>query len=204
MVRNVWLAIVASAAIALLSACGVSKPTPTGVIGTTSPTPSAVAASTATGGVILPGCDSLAWRAAPVAVSHNPSVPPVPVITGIRPGKHPECKYDRMVLDISGAMPAYEIRYVSQVTADPSGKSVTVPGGGSSFLLITLQPVQAHTDAGASMITTNSVALGYPMLKGYAVTGDFEGTVSIALGLAKTVQVRAGELSGRLYVDVAY
>src|SRR6185369_9694696 len=186
MVRNVWLAVVASAAIALLSACGVSKPTPTGVIGTTSPTRSAVAASTATGGVILPGCDSLAWRTTPVAVSHNPSVPPVPVITGIRPGKHPECKYDRMVLDISGAMPAYQIRYVSQVTADPSGKSVTVPGGGSSFLLITLQPVQAHTDAGASTITTNSVALGYPMLKGYAVTGDFEGTVSIALGLAKT------------------
>ena len=42
------------------------------------------------------------------------------------------------------------------------------------------------------------------MLKGYAVIGDFEGHVSVAIGLAKSVQVRVGELSGRLYVDVAY
>ena len=42
------------------------------------------------------------------------------------------------------------------------------------------------------------------MLKGYVVTGDFEGYISIALGLARTTMVRVGELSGRLYLDVRY
>jgi peptidoglycan/xylan/chitin deacetylase (PgdA/CDA1 family) len=156
------------------------------------------------GGVILPGCDTLAWRTAPVSVAHNPTVPPVPVVTGIRPGRHPECRYDRITFDIPGATPAYEIRYVTSVTADGSGNPMTVPGGGTTFLLITFHPAQGHTDVGADTIGAPSAALGYQMLKGYAVTGDFEGHVTVALGLAGTVQVRAGELSGRVYVDVAY
>src|SRR5438477_5488446 len=54
------------------------------------------------GGVILPGCDTLAWKTAPITVTHNPTVPPVPVVTGIRPGQHPECRYDRITFDITG------------------------------------------------------------------------------------------------------
>jgi peptidoglycan/xylan/chitin deacetylase (PgdA/CDA1 family) len=157
------------------------------------------------GGVILPGCDTLAWKTAPVSVTHTVSVPPVPTLAKIRHGRHPECRYDRIVFDIPGtAKPSYQLRYVSKVTADPSGNPVTVPGGGTAFLLITFQPLQAHTDAGEVTVTPRSAALGYPMLKGYAVTGDFEGHLTVALGLAGKVQVRAGELSGRVYVDVAY
>jgi hypothetical protein len=81
---------------------------------------------------------------------------------------------------------------------------VTVPGGGTAFLLITLHPAQGHNDSGVTTIGTRSAALGYPMLKGYAVAGDHEGYVTIALGLAATTVVRVGELSGRLYVDVSY
>jgi peptidoglycan/xylan/chitin deacetylase (PgdA/CDA1 family) len=161
-------------------------------------------AATPSGGVILPGCDALAWRTAPVTVVHTPAVPPVPVVTGIRPGRHPECRYDRITFDFTGPAPAYEIRYVTAVTADGSGNPVTVPGGGTRFLLITFHPAQGHTDTGTNTIPTKSAALGYQMLKGYAVTGDFEGHLSVALGLAGTVQVRAGELSGRVYIDVAY
>jgi peptidoglycan/xylan/chitin deacetylase (PgdA/CDA1 family) len=163
-----------------------------------------VDAPAAGGGVILPGCDALAWRTAPITVVHNPTVPPVPALTGIRPGRHPECRYDRITFDITGAKPGYEIRYVTTVTADGSGNPVTVPGGGTKFLLITFHPAQAHNDAGEVTIPTRSAALGYQMLKGYVVTGDFEGHVSVALGLAGNVQIRAGELSGRVYVDVAY
>jgi hypothetical protein len=43
-----------------------------------------------------------------------------------------------------------------------------------------------------------------PRLKGYAVTGDFEGHLSIALGLASNTLIRVGELSGRVYLDVSY
>jgi hypothetical protein len=130
-------------------------------------------------------------------------VPPVPVVTRIRPGTHPECRYDRIVFDITGATPGYAVRYVSSVVADPSGNPVTVPGGGKAFLQITLHPAQGHTDSGTS-ISPKSATLGYPMLKGYVVTGDFEGYLTITLGLARAVQVRVGELSGRVYLDVAY
>lgn len=154
------------------------------------------------GGVILPGCDPTSWRTAPISATHAPAVPPMPVVTGVRTGSHPECRYDRLVLDLTGALPGYEIRSVDKVSGDPSGNPVSVPGGGTTFLLITLHPAQAHTDTAA--VSPTSAATGYPALKGYAVAGDFEGTVSIALGLARAGQIRVGELSGRLFVDVAF
>jgi hypothetical protein len=156
------------------------------------------------GGVLLPGCDALAWRNAPISVARSPVVPPVPVVTGIRAGTHPECRYDRLTFDLNGAMPGYQIRYVSSVTADPSGKAIIVPGGGTAYLLIVLHPAQGHNDAGSSTIPARSASLGYPSLKGYTVTGDFEGYATVALGLSHAGQLRVGELSKRLYVDVSY
>jgi hypothetical protein len=43
------------------------------------------------------------------------------------------------------------------------------------------------------------------MLRGYAIVGDFEGYVSVALGLDDVVGFRVGELAepNRVYVDVA-
>jgi hypothetical protein len=204
-----------AAAVVLLAACGSrspaeqagSAPAPsitTGPAASAAASASGTAASTPGGGVILLGCDTLAWRTAPLTVVHTPAVPPVPVVTGIRPGRHPECRYDRITFDITGAKPGYEIRYVAATTTDWSGDPVTVPGGGTNFLLITFHPAQGHTDTGTGTIPTTSAALGYQMLKGYVVTGDFEGHLTVALGLAGTVQVRAGELSGRIYLDVAY
>jgi len=63
-------------------------------------------------------------------------------------------------------------------------------------------PAQAHTDSGTVTVQgVHPVAL--PMLKAYAVAGDYEGYVSIALGLDATTGFRVGELSNRIYVDVA-
>jgi hypothetical protein len=104
------------------------------------------------------------------------------------------------VLDFTGPVPGYSIRSVTRVTADPSGKAITVPG--RSFLLITLRPAQAHTDSGAATITPGVHAPGFPQLKGYALAGDFEGVLNLALGLQNATSIRAGELPGRLYIDV--
>jgi hypothetical protein len=135
----------------------------------------------------------------PVSVPHTPSVPPVPVVTGVRYAGHPEGGYDRFVIDLRGGLPGYAVRYVSSVTADGSGRPVAVPG--RRFLLITLTPAQAHTDAGAVTVT-GVHRVGLPMLTSYALTGDYEGHVSIALGLDAAAGFRVGELSGRIYVDV--
>jgi hypothetical protein len=127
-------------------------------------------------------------------------VPPIPVITAVRTARHPECGYDRLVLDITGSVPGYTIRYVSQVTADPSGHAITVPG--RRHLLLTLRQAQAHTSTGAATISRQVQVLSSPMLSGWALAGDFEGVVTIAIGLHATTSIRVGELPGRLYIDV--
>jgi hypothetical protein len=142
----------------------------------------------------------LDWPTGPVEVTHRPAVPPVPVIAAVRYAGHPEAGYDRFVLDVRGSLPGYAVRYVPSVTADGSGRPIAVPG--RSFLLIVLDPAQAHTDAGAVTVS-GTHRIGLPMLVSYAVAGDYEGHVSIALGLAATTGFRVGELSGRVYVDVA-
>jgi peptidoglycan/xylan/chitin deacetylase (PgdA/CDA1 family) len=161
-------------------------------------------AALSAGGTVAPGCDPLAWHSAPLTVTHSPAVPPVPTVTGIRSGSHPTCRYDRIVFDINGSTPGYNVRFVSKVVADPADLPVTVPGGGTAYLLVTLHPARGHDDSGTTTIATRSAALGYPMLKGFALAGDYEGYVTIALGLSATTVFRVGELSGRVYLDVSY
>ena len=147
------------------------------------------------------GCDEQPWQTAPVHVTRHFAVPPVPVITAIRTGTHPECGYDRIVFNIRGPVPGYDIRYVPKGAAAAVGAVRAFPG--KWYLLITIHPAQGHSGSGANTIARLSAATGYPMLRGYAVTGDFEGVLSVAVGLAKAAAFRVGRLAGRLYVDVA-
>lgn len=142
------------------------------------------------------------WRTSPLTVTRQVAVPPVPVATAIRTGSHPDCRYDRLVIDISGAKPGYAVSFVAQVTRDASGKPVSLPG--STYLVIRLTPAQGHAASGTSTLPQHLQLLSYPMLKGYAVTGDFEGVLSVALGLAGGTRYRVGELPGRIYIDVAW
>jgi len=146
------------------------------------------------------GCDGGTWRAAPITVTHQIPVPPVPVIKDVRVAQHPECGYDRVVMDVGGAVPGYSVRYVTEVIADASGRTIALPG--SRFLLITLRPAQAHRGTGEPTVTTGVRQVNYPALVSWAPAGDFEGVVKIALGLSGQASVRTGELPGRIYVDV--
>ena len=73
---------------------------------------------------------------------------------------------------------------------------------GQRYLLITLQPAQAHDSSDRSTVTRLAPALGYPVLKGYALVGDFEGVFTLALGLGGPASIRMGELPGHWYIDV--
>ncbi len=176
------------------SSCGTS--TPAGPSGP--PSSSAAPTASAPGGAT--GCDTGAWRSAPVSVTHTVPTPGLPVVTAIRTAAHPECGYDRLVLDLTGPVPSYDIRYVTAVIADPSGEPITLPG--RAYLLITLHEAQAHNDSGVSTIVRAKQTVDYPVLKSYAVAGDFEGVFTVALGLTGTTSIRVGELPGHLYIDV--
>jgi hypothetical protein len=138
------------------------------------------------------------WGSTPVTVTHAVPVPPVPLLTGIRSAAHPG--YDRVTFDIPGRIPGYDVRYVSTVVGDASGGPVDVPG--RRYLQVRFRPAQAHTDAGAATVPRRAT-FGYPMLRGYVVNGDFEGVLTVTLGLDDVVGFRVGELPGRVYVDIA-
>jgi hypothetical protein len=144
------------------------------------------------------------WTSGPLTVTHRVAVPPVPRVFGIRSAAHPDEGYDRIVFDIDGKIPGYTVRYVDQVRADPSGLPVDVPG--RRYLVITFTPAQAHNDAGRSLVAPQRRTLDHPMMRGYVLVGDFEGYVSVAIGLDDVVGYRVGELPGqpsRVYLDVA-
>jgi hypothetical protein len=140
------------------------------------------------------------WSTAPVTVTHHPAVPPVPVVTGIRYAAHSQERFDRFVVDIPGVLPGYSARYVAEVRADGSGRPIRVPG--SAYLLIVLTPAQAHRDDGTATIS-GVHTVGLPVIRSYAVAGDYEGHVSVALGLNAKAGYHIAELHGRIYVDVA-
>jgi hypothetical protein len=135
-------------------------------------------------------------------VSRQVAVPPVPVATAIRTGTHPNCRFDRLVIDINGPLPGYSAGFVAKVIRDPSGMTLAMPG--TSHLVIRLKQAQGHSTSGTLTLPAGVQKVGYPMLKSYAVAGDFEGVLTIALGLAGGSRYRVGELPGKIYVDVAW
>ncbi|GEM_PF-3545509 len=141
------------------------------------------------------------WRSGPVTVSRTVTVPPVPVASAIRTGSHPGCRFDRLVIDID-RVPGYRVRFVPRVVHDGSGLPITMPG--SSYLEIMLAPAQGHRAGGTPTLPSGVRMVGYPMLRAFTVAGDYEGHLTVALGLAAQARYRVGALPGRVYVDVAW
>jgi hypothetical protein len=189
-------AAIAALALASAAGCGSSRPAAgaSPAVSGTSASPSGPAGTTAA------GCDTGSWRPGPISVHHAVAVPPVPVVAAVRVAQHPECGYDRLVVDLTGPVPSYDVRYVNRVVADASGKTITMPG--QRFLLITLKPAQGHTAAGVPTLARQVQVPGYPALKSWVLAGDVEGVVRIAVGLPGQLSIRTGELAGRIYIDV--
>jgi hypothetical protein len=193
------LTLLAMAVVLGLTGCERAvTPTPTG-----SPTPPGGQSAAPTGSPTNTAASPATWSSQPVAVNKTVTVPPVPRLTAIRSGQHSDEGYDRVVFDFVSVLPGYDVRYVDTVTADGSGQPVTVPG--QRHLKIVFRPTQAHDDSGGSQVA-RSATLDLPMLKAYAITGDFEGVVTVVLGLNQMAGFRIVELPGtpgRVAIDVA-
>jgi len=146
-------------------------------------------------------CDHTAWRHAPFTGRAAGTTAAGPVVTAIRTAQHPDCRYDRLVIDIAGRPVAYSVRYVARVVTDASGQPIALPG--ADYLVITLRPAQAHRDSGRSTVPRRVQVTSYPELRAWAVSGDFEGVVSVALGLRDHPAVRVGSVANHIYLDVA-
>lgn len=191
----------ATVAMLMLAGCtngpGNGPATPT--TGATSPATTTTAPATP-----APTGSTSEWTSSPLVVERTVPVPPIPRLIGIRSAAHSEDGYDRITFDFESVLPGYEVRYVDQPVEAGSGDPVVIAG--RRYLQITFSPAQAHDDSGTQAVTPRSATLDYPMMKAYAISGDFEAMVTVVLGLDDVVGFRVGEIPGqpgRIYVDVA-
>ena len=131
-----------------------------------------------------------------------PAAPDTPVLDGIRTGTHPS--FDRIVLDFSGPRPQVSSQFVNELIRDGSGHVEPLPG--AFFAEIRVSPAQAHGDAGRPSyggprrVTTGTLG----NITALAITGDFEGVLSLGLGMRRHTWVRTSTLSSptRVVIDV--
>lgn len=123
-------------------------------------------------------------------------------VVNLRVGEH--ATFDRVVIDLTGAMTGYHIEYVKRLFHGGSGFPVHLPG--NAFLVIRLNPAQAHTNRGRDVFGGDTrQVLALPTVRGAALTGDVEG-VSFGLGLSKKATFHVSELTSptRLVIDVRH
>jgi hypothetical protein len=122
-------------------------------------------------------------------------------LSGIATGCH--ATYDRFVIRVASGTPGYDVRYVSRVVADPSGK--LVPLQGSKRIRVVIRQARGHTQAGTNLLPASSTPL-CSNLRQVKKAGDFEGVVSFGLGLQRTTGFRVFRLTGptRVVIDLAH
>ena len=126
-------------------------------------------------------------------------------VVDVRAGRH-TC-FDRLVLDVSGDVNGYFVRYVDQVRADGSGQLVPVRGGARLEVVVTAPPTP--TDGwflpNGELLDTSA----YRTFRHLAWAGSFEGQSTFGLGVRARLPFRVILLDGpgtgsRMVVDVAH
>jgi hypothetical protein len=126
------------------------------------------------------------------------------LLKAVRTGKHEF--YDRVVFEFEGnALPGYVIEYVDKPVRD-CGRGEVVPVGGDGFLMVTLQPANAHTEAGQPTVRNVQLNPDSKLMKDLKLICDFEAQVQWITGLASSNRYRVLELTNpaRLVVDISH
>ncbi|MEU8359134.1 hypothetical protein AB0C27_24255 [Nonomuraea sp. NPDC048882] len=155
--------------------------------------------STETGSA--PAAPGVPTNTAEVDVDRSGTEPAV--VTGVRFAAHDG--YDRLVVDLKGGMPGYNVKWVDELVQDGSGKPIDVRGG--AYLQLTLFPANAHDENGEPTWSDGPVyPAGLANLADVVRTGDFEGRVGIGLVLDRRAafQVTEQRSPNRLVLDVAH
>jgi hypothetical protein len=111
--------------------------------------------------------------------------------------------FDRFVIRARFATPGYDVRYVSRIVADPSGRPVSLLG--AQRIRIRLNLAAGHDNRGRNLLA-GTLTPRCPNLLQVKKAGDFEGTVSFGLGLDHMTGFRVFRLTNptRVVIDVAH
>ncbi len=132
-------------------------------------------------------------------------------VSNVRSGRH-TC-FDRMVIDVADVPRSlsYDVRYVTQVREDGSGKVIPLAGGARLRIILR---APAYDDEGQATYTpADKTQLtdvdGYRTFRQLAWAGSLEGQSTVGLGVRARLPFRVMVLDGpgagaRLVVDVAH
>lgn len=131
-------------------------------------------------------------------------------ITNVRSGRH-AC-YDRLVVDVSGQLKGYSVKYVNSVLTEGQGAVVPLRGGARLQVVVRAPDHDVNTGrltyqpANRAELTNVS---GFSTLRQVAYAGSFEGQTTIGLGVRARLPYRVFVLAGpgtgsRLVIDVAH
>jgi hypothetical protein len=111
--------------------------------------------------------------------------------------------FDRLVIRARFGTPGYDVRYVARIVHDPSGNTVSLPG--AAKIHVVMRPARGHTSGGAPLLPS-VVTPHCPNLLQVKSAGDFEGVVSLGLGIRHKTGFRVFRLTGprRLVIDIAH
>jgi hypothetical protein len=111
--------------------------------------------------------------------------------------------FDRYVIRARVA-PRYDVRYVNRIVQDGSGDPVSLLG--SYRLRVLFRNARGHTTNGTTDLIPNVMTPRCPKLRQVKDAGDFEGVVTLGIGLRKRTGFRVFRLTNptRVVIDVAH
>jgi len=197
--------LMAAVAIGVMFAVNASRPQPTGALPVGSvaspsassgqPSASPLPTSSPTSAVVA---DSFAFNCSATNLTANGS-PATSFVDALRAGSH--VGYDRVTVEFKNGMAgSVLIRPQAGTTFNQSPSGMAVKVAGRHGILVTIRGADAHTAySGARDIKTS-----YPGLAEVRVLEDFEGQVSLGLGVNQSACYRASFLANpaRLVIDV--
>ncbi len=147
---------------------------------------------------------SLVAIVAATPAASSATVPTNPALTNIRTGLNNG--FDRVVLDLTHGQPSVSYSNVDELIADGSGEVVWLTG--EFFVSVVATPAGAHDDNGNRTYTGPEKfrTRNLRNVMAVALTGDFEGYLSVGLGIRYQSWVRVFTLTNpsRIVIDVGH
>ena len=148
--------------------------------------------------------DTATWTVGMTAAPESVGAPPMPVLTALRTGTHPD--YERMTVEIgpeASGPPGYRVEYIDRPLTECGSGNQIFPVG-DAWLELRLEPAAAHTEAGQPTLGAREIAVQGRLLLRIYRTCDFEGVVTLVMALASPNPYRVSTLADpwRIAVDV--
>ncbi len=125
-------------------------------------------------------------------------------VRNIRVGTHPDQRFDRVVLELSGSgQPGWIVGYTDDPRREGSGDPMQVPG--DAFLDVVIDGID-WTEASVPEYDGDPIDQSWPALRAVRWDTSFEGQTHVVLGLTARLPFRVGNVNDpeRVYVDIAY